>query len=187
MTFPYQLFDLISGLHGVSPASDRPAEPRQLSVAGLSAPVAKEARTGAAGYIQDVRVRLALEAHAVEWAMRSYEAQGFDVQNVGTTSPYDILAVRGTEELHIEVKGSSIDGVTSVELTRGEVEHGRTCVTDLVVVDAIRWERLPSGEVRTEGGRARVWRAWTPKPDSLKAVRYRHFIPDVSDENHPGI
>jgi Domain of unknown function (DUF3883) len=185
VTFPYELLDLIGGLHAVSPAPDRPAETWRPSGDGASSPVAKSARAGAAGYVQDVRVRLALEAHAVEWAMRSYHAKGFDVQNVGTTCAYDILAVRGTEELHIEVKGSSIEEVTAVELTRGEVEHGRARTTDLVVVDAIRWERLPSGEVRTEGGRARVWRAWTPKPDSLEATRYRHFIPGGPDENHP--
>jgi hypothetical protein len=153
--------------------------------AGAALPVTIKGRRGrGAGYIQDASLRRALEIHAVDWAMVHYEGQGYDVYNVGANQSYDILALRGTEELHIEVKGSSGEDVSSVELTRGEVDHGRLSTTDLVVVDGIRWERLPSSEVQTRGGRARIWRLWTPTPDSLEPTRYRHSIPDGADENH---
>lgn len=154
--------------------------------AGISAsPTRPGRRAGAAGYVQDAVVRRALEIHAVDWAMRHYQAQGFDVRDVGATCPYDVLAVRGTKELHIEVKGSSVSDVSAVELTRGEVDHGLTFPTDLVVIDGIRVERLPSGEIRTAGGHARVWQAWTPTPGSLTATRYRHSVPGDPDENCP--
>lgn len=154
--------------------------------AGASLPVTINVRGGrGTGYAQDVSLRRALEIHAVDWTMLHYEGKGYDVYNVGASRPYDVLALRGTEELHIEVKGSSIEDVASVELTRGEVNHGRMSTTHLVVVDGIRWQRLPSGQIRTYEGRARIWRTWSPVPDSLEPTRYRHSVPNDPDENHP--
>lgn len=153
--------------------------------ASASLPVTVKGRGGrGAGYTKDASLRRALETRAVDWTMLHYEGKGYDVYNVGAYRPYDILALREAEELHIEVKGSSIEDVASVELTRGEVNHGRMSTTHLVVVDSIRWERLPSGEIRTYDGRARIWRTWSPAPDSLEPTRYRHSLPDKPDENH---
>jgi hypothetical protein len=154
--------------------------------ADASLPVTiKGGRAGGAGYTKDASLRRALETRAVDWAMLHYEGKGYDVYDVGDSQSYDIRALRGAEELHIEVKGSSIENVASVELTRGEVNHGRLSATHLVVVDGIHWKPLPSGEIQTCGGRARIWRLWSPTPDSLEPTRYRHSIPDGPDEIHP--
>ncbi|MEV4544542.1 protein NO VEIN domain-containing protein [Micromonospora echinaurantiaca] len=130
-----------------------------------------EARSGS-GYIADPVLRQALERHAVDRAAALYE--GYEIEQIG--KPYDLLAVKGTEELHIEVKGSSGTADT-VELTKNEVRHAYDAETHLVVVDQIRWSRLPNGEIFTDGGRVRRWTTWTPHDEDLEVTRYRYRLP----------
>jgi hypothetical protein len=124
----------------------------------------------------DVEVKIAIERHAVEWAMRHFSNQGFEVFDVGATHPYDILATRSaSDDLHIEVKGSS-SSVVAVDLTSGEVDHARNheplC---LVVVDQIDWLRT-DGKVVTSGGRVRLWRDWEIEDDNLTPTAYRYVL-----------
>jgi hypothetical protein len=109
--------------------------------------------------------------------MEHYGDLGYKVSDVGSVESFDVRAVKGADELHIEVKGS-LSIVDHVELTRNEVKHARRERTDLVVVDEIRWERLDDGTVRTSGGRARTWRAWEPADEHLRPDRYRYRLPD---------
>ena len=88
-----------------------------------------------------------------------------------------MLATQGTEELHIEVKGS-VGTAYEVELTVNEVNHARAGIpTDLVVVDEIKWAWLDDGTVQTSDGRWRSWRNWLPAEEDLKASRYRYRLP----------
>ncbi|SCG77570.1 protein NO VEIN domain-containing protein [Micromonospora inositola] len=152
--------------------------PTQRSSSSDLAAVARKRR--GAGYLRDEVVRLALERHAVDWVLEHYSNHGYDVKDVGSTESYDVLALSGRRELHIEVKGSSGDADT-VELTANEVEHASVASTHLVVVDLIDWRRLPDGTVETSGGRVRVWEKWTPAKMSLKPSRFRYRLPAGSD------
>ncbi|MEO3776140.1 DUF3883 domain-containing protein [Micromonospora sp. B11E3] len=73
----------------------------------------------------DQVLKVALEQHAVRTVMDHYRVvEGYEVEDVGNRESYDVRARRGTEELHIEVKGSS--GLADkVELTSNEVTHAR--------------------------------------------------------------
>ena len=129
------------------------------------------------GRIADAVLRAAIEKHAVDLVMSHYQEHGYTVTDVGATESYDVLAIQGTEELHIEVKGSS-GTANDVELTANEVTHARAGTpTDLVVVDEIKWTRLGDGTVQTTGGRRRSWRNWQPADEDLTASRYRYHLP----------
>jgi len=130
-------------------------------------------RPRSAGRFADAEMRVAVESHAVKLASDYYREQGYEVTEVG--KPYDLLTVKGSEELHVEVKGSTMS-VDDVELTINEVRHAREIPTDLYVVDQIRLERLNDGSIRTSGGRVRHWPNWTPADGSLSPTRYRYQL-----------
>jgi hypothetical protein len=141
-------------------------------------PGAPVERAGAhAGRIADAILRAAIETHAVDLVMSHYKELGYTVTDVGATQSYDVLAIQGAEELHIEIKGSTGTADT-VELTANEVTHARAGTpTDLVVVDEIKWARLGDGTIQTSGGRRRSWRNWRPAEKDLTASRYRYRLP----------
>jgi hypothetical protein len=139
----------------------------------------KPRRPTGSGYLKDVVVRDAIEDHSVAWALSHFEEAGYLVKDVGDSCPYDVLATSDTEELHIEVKGSS-GTATTVELTAGEVLDSSfegEYESVLVVVDQIEWSREPSGTVFAKGGRPRVWRDWIPDSERLDPTRYRYLLP----------
>jgi len=136
-------------------------------------------RAGAhAGRIADAVLRAAIEIHAVNLVMSHYTELGYAVTDVGAIESYDVLAIQGAEELHIEVKGST-GTADAVELTANEVTHARAVIpTDLVVADEIKWTRLDDGTIQTSGGRRRSWRNWQPAEKDLTASRYRYRLPE---------
>jgi hypothetical protein len=118
-------------------------------------------------------MRVAVEMHAVTLASEYYQRLGYQVTEVG--KPYDLLAITGNEELHVEVKGST-RSVDDVELTINEVRHAREIRTDLYVVDQIKCERQDDGTIRTSGGRVRHWPTWSPSDSALSPTRYRYQL-----------
>jgi hypothetical protein len=133
------------------------------------------------GYLSDTELRHALERHAVDWTLDHFDQLGYLVDDVGATNPFDILAVGETDELHIEVKGSSGTS-TTVELTAGEVRQAsgsEDYQSVLVVVDEIAWERDPQGIVVTSGGRSRIWHDWRPTDERLDPTQFRYLLPPL--------
>ena len=146
-------------------------------------PAKKKFRKGTKGTVgrqQDPAVRKAIERHAMDWALKYFKNEGYEVEDVGNTESYDIYALKDSDkELHIEVKGSSSSSV-AVELTDGEVNHwSDEYERVLVVVDEISWTKNADG-IKTSRGRPRVWRDWAIEPteSSLIPIRYRYFVPD---------
>lgn len=127
------------------------------------------------GYVADSIVRKAIEKHAVNAAVSHYSLRGAkEIEELG--KPYDLRAVIGDQELHVEVKGS-LRKLTSVTLTKNEVEHARkTPGTELFVVDEIQIEVTQSGAIETTGGRVRIWTNWIPSDASLVAKVFEHSL-----------
>ncbi|MDO3687369.1 DUF3883 domain-containing protein [Micromonospora sp. C28ISP2-4] len=159
-----------------------PPPPRQPALGGEVESPAGGGRSGRSGYMTDPELKRAIELHAVQTVMDHYQVvERYDVENVGDRESYDVRATRGNEELHIEVKGSS--GLADkVDLTSNEVDHAHGADTHLVIVDQIRWRRLPDGTIETSGGRARRWTAWTPAQEHLTPSRYWYRPPAHADE-----
>lgn len=129
-----------------------------------------------AGFCADPILKKAIEMQAVRQAIAHYEAAGYSVEDVGAYRSYDLLATRGDEERHIEVKGSQ-GYVQKVILTRNEVTHANDYgLTDLVVVADIQWERHLDGSIATDDGTMSVYPDWRPSPENLKPLSYEYFL-----------
>lgn len=129
-----------------------------------------------AGFCADPILKKAIEMQAVRQAAAHYEAAGFSVEDVGAYRSYDLLAKRGDEERHVEVKGSQ-GYVQKVILTRNEVTHANDYgPTDLVVVADIQWERHLDGSISTADGTMSVYPDWRPSPENLEPLSYEYFL-----------
>ena len=105
----------------------------------------------------------AIEKHAVQQALSHYRQLGYAVSDVGASHSYDLQAIRDDETRHIEVK--AFMGVASdIMLTANELASAQAGIlTDLVVIDGIKWARLKDGTIQASGGRYRTWpqETWT--------------------------
>lgn len=128
------------------------------------------------GYALNSVVREAIEMYAVERAEEHYTLRGAsNIDRVG--KPYDLRVTMPGRDLHVEVKGST-RSLTSVILTRNEVQHARATVgTELLVVDDIKLTTDPKGKPILTGGRQRCWRGWSPADQDLTPTVYLYTLP----------
>ncbi|WP_153395341.1 protein NO VEIN domain-containing protein [Ornithinicoccus halotolerans] len=145
-------------------------------------PVKKTRSVKNAGYMLDVATRRAIERRAVDLAVEWLVSEGYapaDIQDVGTTHSYDLVATKGGVELRVEVKGTSADGATHVELTHNEVANSRDHQpTALYVAEGVEYERNSDGSVTAFGGHGRVLQTWTAHAADLLPIRFRYTLPD---------
>jgi hypothetical protein len=116
--------------------------------------------------------RRAIERHSVKLATEHFEVQGWTVRDVGAKESYDLLASRGDERLHIEVKGTTSLG-HQIVLTRSEVEQQRHLVPHnaLVIVHSIGLDRSTRPPTAT-GGVLTCISPWTVEDENLTVVSY---------------
>ena len=154
---------------------------------GTNDPPSPTPPSGGPGRQSDTAVKLATEQHAVDRATKYLEGEPYryNVENVGAKKSYDLKATKGSEILCVEVKGS-ISTLSSVNLTANEVEIAREATnTLLVVVDQITWQRTPSGEIVTSGGRMRTWWGWRADKNLLTPTEYRYELPPEQPDETP--
>lgn len=132
---------------------------------------------GGQGYRLNVAEKLAIEKHAVTIAKKVFADDGYSVRDTGSTKPYDLLATKQTEEIYVEVKGTTSPG-EEVVLTRGEVEHHRKHYPNnaLVVVHTIHLDRSGANPIAS-GGTVAVHRKWTIDDDALTPISFRYRVP----------
>ena len=127
--------------------------------------------------MSDVARKLAVEKYAVALATKHYEDAGWTVEDVGSWASYDLRCRRVSEELHVEVKGTTGAGAT-VNLTANEVLHAETFPnTALFVVTNIAVTAGPDPEA--SGGEPGVFDPWLLNRDSLRPRVYEYVVPIV--------
>lgn len=99
----------------------------------------RRAATRRQGYGLSAPAQRAVELRAMELARQWLLDRGYDVEDRSASKPYDLEAVRGGEEIKVEVKGTTSDRADAILMTRNEVdlhrrEKGRTC---LIVVSSL--------------------------------------------------
>jgi hypothetical protein len=125
------------------------AEADGAAVATVVSTAAGKSR-GGQGFLVSQAVRQIIEEYAVAWAVRFYQAEGWAVEDVGSTESFDLRCTReGVNERHVEVKGTTGIGETVI-LTRNEVLHAHEWHpnVDLFLVTEIRVEGRPTDGVR---------------------------------------
>src|SRR5262249_35182655 len=127
------------------------------------------------GYLVSAIVRKAIEDYAVQWATEYYEAEGWTVADVGLTHSFDLCCTRGTEELHVEVKGTTSVG-ESVMLTPNEVRHAAEAHPhiDLFVVAGVTVDASGVDRPVVSGGSAWICSGWTIEDARLTPVGYEY-------------
>ncbi len=98
-------------------------------------PTAKPRVATGQGRQQDAARRKAVEDYAQALLEAEYRKDGWRVEDVRFTKPYDAVATKGRETVYLEAKGTETDG-RSVLVTRGEVswarKHAGHCVIGIV-------------------------------------------------------
>ena len=100
-----------------------PALRQVLEVAQGSQSEVFEGKIGGQGLGLTPEQRTCIERYAMRRATVHYERNGWTVEDVSSSRPYDLRCTSpDRDELHVEVKGTTDDG-TAVLLTAGEVKH----------------------------------------------------------------
>jgi ribosomal protein L37AE/L43A len=121
--------------------------------------------------------RRAVELRAMQVARTLYEDTGWEVIDMSSSQPFDLLATKGPHKRFIEVKGTTGEGL-SVILTHGEVSHVRNnaAISALVIVSGIDLGKSNGGLVATGGTVSTHEDPWTLIDRNLSATQYRYEI-----------
>jgi uncharacterized protein DUF3883 len=121
--------------------------------------------------------RFAVERRAMDVIAAIYRAEGWTLVDVSKNTPFDWLATRGGEELHIEVKGTTSDE-GSVLLTKNEVASARHDPGHamLAVVSDIVLDSSPASPVAS-GGRLITVHPWHIADGALTPLAFRYDVP----------
>ncbi|KAA6214889.1 EVE domain-containing protein [Streptomyces albofaciens JCM 4342] len=148
------------------------SEPHEPEAAPVLALPTKPTGTSGYGRQHDAERRRAVERYAMDLVLAHYRSLGYEVEDVGDHSPWDITVRRDGTETHIEVKGSTTTR-EAIDLTEGEVRHAEGTSTCLVVIDQIELD----DHLRCRGGRWRSWSDWAPRREELVPTAYRYPLP----------
>lgn len=129
------------------------------------------------GWMASSACRKAIETYAMDWAIRHLSRTWPEVQDVSASNPFDLLCRDGEREIHVEVKGTSLDG-NSFLLTRNEVRHafeqrGRVALFLVFGVEVNRDNH------RCSGGTARFFEPWDIRQCELEPIAYECKPPGV--------
>lgn len=105
------------------------------------------------GFGLNAQERRVVELHAMNLARRHFELD-WEVIDVSSNSSFDLFCKRGSEELRIEVKGTTTAG-DSIILTRNEVKEAAEPGYVLFVVSEIELDSTTAAEPIASGGRCR--------------------------------
>ncbi|GHE91037.1 hypothetical protein GCM10018785_67120 [Streptomyces longispororuber] len=156
------------------------SEPHEEAPDLSPSPSTKLARSSGYGRQHDAKRRQAVERYAMDLVLDYYRSLGYEAEDVGDHSPWDITVRKDGSETHVEVKGSTTTR-EAIDLTEGEVRHAEGISTCLIVIDQIKL----NGDLRCHGGRWRTWTAWTPRREELVATAYRYPLPEGGHRGRP--
>jgi hypothetical protein len=121
--------------------------------------------------------RIAVEKYAEDKVYELLKSQGYEVDRFG--KPFDLLAVKNSEIVKVEVKGKQ-QIASTVEVTINEVKvvekSNNEYRTLLAVVDDISLTKVGNDWVGN-GGRIRLWWDHNFNPNSLYPSRFVYTLP----------
>lgn len=168
-----------SGVSGSAPSTTSPSEiETALDVvqheAGKRAP--------GQGYRSSPAARQALEKYSMDRAMRHFGAIGWStITDVSRSRCFDLLCLRGTSELRVEVKGTTSEG-SRILLTRNEVTHARRVFPGvaLYILADVKLTAVDEAIYRADGGIEIIRNPWDIRTGQLQALAYQYAVPPDS-------
>ena len=124
--------------------------------------------------------RRAVEMHAMRLAKAHLESCQWRVRDVSASKPYDFLCKRGSEEMIVEVKGTTSTG-EQIVLTKNEIAAHcmRHPNNALIVVHSISLTRA-SDTPSADGGELIVLSPWEIKESQLQPLAFQYIVQNVS-------
>ncbi|MHB1544919.1 MAG: protein NO VEIN domain-containing protein [Gammaproteobacteria bacterium] len=126
------------------------------------------------GYQDSVKIRRAVEAHAMGKCLRYYRTQGFQVSDDSRIESYDVLIRRDGQLQYVEVKGTQ-GAADSVILTRNEVKLNKQKRSVLFVVHSIMIDRHGAAS----GGKIAILDPWKIQQSDLEVIAYTYKLPNL--------
>jgi hypothetical protein len=114
--------------------------------------------TGGQGFLSDVEKRLIIEEYAMGCCRNHFEREGYSVEDVSKTKPYDFHVTKDGKELMVEVKGTQTDA-KSIILTKNEVELSRKYGNKMALF-LVHSIEVNKKSVKKGSGTVRVIRPW---------------------------
>lgn len=128
------------------------------------------------GFATDQHVKVAVETHAMNAALKHYKMLG-DVVDMSRTESYDYRVHINGQVWHIEVKGTTGDPA-DVLLTPNEVKHAADYPrVALFLLSNVTVTRNGEGQVEASGGDPLVLHPWRLDPGRLVPIGYRYRLP----------
>jgi hypothetical protein len=145
----------------------------------------KPQKRGGQGFQINLASKIAVEDYSMKRATQYWEKRGI-VEDVHGNSSYDLVCtVRGSKK-HIEVKGTTGEGL-EILVTPNEVKHAKTYAdVCLTVVSNIVVRVTPKGRIRASGGEVTVFDPWKINDGKLTAVGYVHEVPPTGGKRIRG-
>ncbi|HUW97377.1 MAG TPA: DUF3883 domain-containing protein [Acidiferrobacter sp.] len=126
------------------------------------------------GFQSNVKVRLAVESHAMNRCLQYYRRKGYIAEDVSRSSSYDVRIKKNRRTQFVEVKG--MQGTpASIILTRNEVNLNRKQKGNMIlfVVHSITIE----SEVVATGGTIKISDPWRIDERNLQVIAYLYTSP----------
>lgn len=130
------------------------------------------------GFQSSVTARRAVELRAMGLASELLVSEGWEVEDVSAVRSFDLLARRGADVQHVEVKGTTGRG-GEIQLTAAEVAFARShrASMRLIVVSGIVVTFEDGGDVVASQGVIRSFEGWAPETDDLKPIAFFCTVP----------
>jgi hypothetical protein len=129
------------------------------------------------GFQASAVARVAVEVRAMVIAQELLSKDGWVVEDVSSTSCFDLIGRRSERKIYVEVKGSTGTG-EQIILTRAEVDFAlknREAMM-LIVVSDIQLSGSSGNRMVASGGRATIYRRWSPQQDLLQPISYTYVL-----------
>jgi hypothetical protein len=175
---PKSLFDLIAiklvNAEVSDTASDDPNAETKLTVRDAVVEPLEKIQAQSQGFTLDGKLRKALENLAMDAAKRHFRSRGYVVEDHSQNHPYDLRCTKGSNVLHVEVKGTQTHG-EGVFLTRGEVEFANQHKGHMVLFLLHSIALSSDGNPTT--GQIRVVEPWDVDHGVLTPMSYQYKLP----------
>lgn len=130
--------------------------------------------TSGQGFQSNVKVRLAVESHAMKRCLQYYRRNGYRVEDVSRSSSYDVRIEKNRRTQFVEVKGMQ-GSPGSILLTRNEVDLHRT-QKDKMVLFIVHSITVGKTLVAT-GGTIEIRDPWRIDARNLRVIAYLYTNP----------